>query len=825
MHKFLITLLLLTGLLSHAQIKGKITTSSGETVPFVSITVENTYTGTTANEQGSYELNLKSIGNYTIIFQSIGYKTKKVPVNITAFPHTLDVVLQDENYELSEVVITNSEDPAYPIIRNAIAHKKENSAKTGTFEADFYSKGIMRVKDLPKKIMGMKVDAPEGMVDSTGSGILYLSETVSKITFEQPDNVKERIIASKISGDSRGFSYNTAMGTFYNFYNNYINFNINLVSPIANNAFNYYKFKYEGSFYDENNTQINKIKVIPKRDKEPVFEGYIYIVEDSWAIYAIDLDIKGYRMQQPVLETLKLKQNFTYNTTNKIWAKNSQTFDFSAGMFGIKFTGKFTHVYTNYVFHDSFDKKTFGKEIVYIEKDSNKKDSVYWDAVRPVPLTEEETTDYFKKDSIQVLRSSQTYMDSIDRKSNKFKFLDPLTGYTYSNSFKKTRYSYEGPLDPFKIGYNTVQGWNFNAGLAYSKYDEETGKSTYLGTKFNYGIAEDRLRVTGYYTHRFNRQNYATLYLSGGSVATQFNPAEPISPLINLFSTLLFKDNYMKLYDKTFVKAQYSQEVFTGLNMNVYGEFSRRKALYNNTDYVLIKNDHDYTSNNPLEPNNYTSAPFETHHLAKTGAIASIRFGQKYITRPDSKLNVSTSNYPTLTLQYEKAFGGSEKSYEYSFIAARTAYNTTIGNKGDFSINLKGGKFFNADGITFADYKHFNGNQTHVNGGSYLNSFNLLPYYSHSTNDAYMELHAQHNFKGYIMNKIPLLNKLQWNLVVGYHALATPDSKPYQEFNAGFDNVGFGKFRLFRIDYVRAYQGGFATDGIMIGMKFLNVLD
>jgi len=824
MHKFLIAFLFLTGL-SQAQIKGKISTSSGETVPFVSITVENTYTGTTANEQGSYELNLKNTGSYTIIFQSIGYKTKKEQVNITSFPHTLNVVLQDENYELSEVVISNSEDPAYPIIRNAIAHKKENSEKTGRFEADFYSKGIMRVKDLPKKIMGMKVDAPAGMVDSTGSGIMYLSETVSKITFEQPNNVKERIIASKISGNSRGFSYNTAMGTFYNFYNNYINFNINLVSPIATNAFNYYKFKYEGSFYDENNVQINKIKVIPKRDKEPVFEGYIYIVEDSWAIYAIDLDIKGYRMQEPILETLKLKQNFTYNTTNKIWAKNSQTFDFSAGMFGIKFTGKFTHVYTNYVFHDNFDKKTFGKEIVYIEKDSNKKDSMYWDAVRPVPLTEEETTDYTKKDSIQILHSSKTYMDSIDRKSNKFKVFDILTGYTYANSFNKARYSYAGPLDPFKIGYNTVQGWTFNAGLSYSKYDDETGKSTYLGANFNYGVAEDRLRAVGNFTHRFNRQNYATLYLSGGSVATQFNPAEPISPLVNLVSTLFFKDNYMKLYDKTFVKAQYSQEVFTGLNMNVYGEFSRRKALYNNTDYVLIKNDHDYTSNNPLEPDNYNSAPFETHHLAKAGAIASIRFGQKYITRPDSKLNVSTSNYPTLSLQYEKAFGGSEKSYEYSFIAARTTYNTTIGNKGDFSFNLKGGKFFNADGITFADYKHFNGNQTHVNGGSYLNSFNLLPYYSHSTNDAYMELHAQHNFKGYIMNKIPLLNKLQWNLVVGYHALATPDSKPYHEFNAGFDNVGFGKFRFFRIDYVRAYQGSFATDGIMIGLKFLNVLD
>jgi hypothetical protein len=33
--------------------------------------------------------------------------------------------------------------------------------------------------------------------------------------------------------------------------------------------------------------------VTATRDSEPVFEGYIYIVEDSWAIYAVDLDIKA----------------------------------------------------------------------------------------------------------------------------------------------------------------------------------------------------------------------------------------------------------------------------------------------------------------------------------------------------------------------------------------------------------------------------------------------------------------------------------------------------------------------------------------------------
>lgn len=825
MLRIITLLLLLSGFTAASQIKGKITDTNGEPIPFATITIENTYITTTANEQGAYELSIRKEGKYTIAYQSIGFKTTKETLNITSLPFTHNVILQDEVYSLNEVVISNEEDPAYAIIRQAIAHKKENSERTGRFEADFYSKGIFKVKDVPDKVMGISINDEEGnlrMLDSTGSGIIYLSETVSKITFEQPDNLKERIVASKISGNDNGFSYNTALGTYYNFYNNYIEFGIKMVSPLANNTFNYYKFKFEGSFFDENNNQINKIKVIPRRDKEPVFEGYIYIVDDSWAIYAVDFDIKGYRMQEPILENLNLKQNFSYNTSNRIWAKSSQTFDINASFFGIGFNGTFTHVYSNYIFHDRFEKGTFGKEIVYIEEDSNKKDSVYWQSNRPIPLTEEEITDYHKKDSIQQLTSSPAYLDSIDRKNNRFSITDIISGYTYRNSVKKFTYRYDGVLQV--PNYNTVQGWNLDTGVSFTHYDNDNNKYTFIGADFNYGIAEDRLRVTGTLSHKFG--DAGTFTLTGGSKAVQFNENEPISPFINTVSTLFFKDNYMKLYDKTFAQLSYGREVFTGLNMYGNIEYSRRKPLFNNTDYVLIKNNHDYTSNNPLAPDDYASAPFQTHELIKASAIANIRFGQKYITRPDGKINVSTGNYPTIALQYLKAFGGTDKKYNYDFIAARTFYDVTFGNKGDFGINLKAGKFFNANSIAFMDYKHFNGNQTHIgSGSSYLNVFNLLPYYSHSTNDSYFEAHAEHNFKGYLMNKVPLLNKLQWNLVVGYHQIATPESKPYQEFTAGFDNVGFGKFRLLRIDYVRSYQGGFVTDGVVLGLKFLDIID
>lgn len=824
MQRIITLLILLAGFSAVAQIKGKITDSKGEPIPFTTITIENTYIATTANEEGLYELNIKKEDSYTVVYQSIGFKTKKEALTIQSLPFTHNVSLQDETYNLNEVVISNDEDPAYAIIRQAIAHKKENSERTGRFEADFYSKGIFKVKDVPDKVMGISINDEDGnlrTLDSTGSGIIYLSETVSKLTFEQPDNLKERIVASKVSGDDNGFSYNTALGTYYNFYDSYIEFGIKMISPLANNSFNYYRFKFEGSFFDEDNNQINKIKVIPRRDKEPVFEGYIYIVDESWAINAIDFDIKGYRMQEPILENLNLKQNFSYNSSNRIWAKNSQTFDIKASFFGIGFDGTFTHVYSNYIFHDKFEKGTFRKEIVYIEQDSNKKDSLYWQSVRPIPLTEEEVTDYVKKDSIQAVTTSPAYLDSIDRQNNIFRLTDIISGYSYRNSEKKNTYRYDGVLQVPK--YNTVQGWNFDTGLSFTHYDADTRKYTKLGADFNYGIAEDRLRVTGTFSHKFGDAGMLTI--TGGSQAEQFNSSEPITSFINTVSTLFFKDNYMKLYDNTFAKINYAKEVFTGLNMFGNLEYTKRKALFNNTDYVFIRNNHDYTSNNPLDANDYTTAPFEPHELYKASVIANIRFGQKYITRPDGKINVSTGNYPTIALQYTKAFGGSENGYNYDFIAARTFYNKTFGNKGDFGINLKAGKFFNADDIAFMDYKHFNGNQTHIStGSSYLNVFNLLPYYTHSTNDSYFEAHLEHNFKGYIMNKVPLLNKLQWNLVVGYHQIATPDFKPYQEFTAGFDNIGFGKFRFLRLDYIRSYQGGYVTDGVVFGLKFLDII-
>jgi Family of unknown function (DUF5686)/CarboxypepD_reg-like domain len=817
--KLRFVLFFLISLQSFSQIKGTITNAKDSTLAFVNIYIEGTYVGTTSNNDGKYELSVSEKKSYTIVFKYLGYKTLKKQITITAFPYNLNAVLTEENINLDEVVINANDNPANRIIRNTIAKRKLFLEKINAFKADFYSRGLIRIKDAPKKILGQELGDLGGGLDSTRSGIIYLSETISKIEYQSPDKLKEKIIASKVSGDDNGFSFNNASDVDYNFYNNTVELGNQIVSPIADYAFNYYRYKLEGVFYDDRGNLINKIKVIPRRKNDRIFSGSIYIVEDQWAIYALELTITGQQAQIPVADYITLKQTFSFSEKNTFWALISQSIDFRYSIFGIKGDGRFTAVYSNYNFKPNFTKRTFTKEVLSFADEANKKDSIYWNTVRPVPLTFEESNDYVKKDSIQIIRKSKTYLDSIDGVSNKFKIMDVVSGYNYANSYQHYNLGFSSPIA--SASFNTVQGWNSNLGLYFRKNYDEFKRYFRANANINYGIADKSLRATASITYKFNNVSRPFLTLSGGVTTSQFNSGQPISKLINSVSTLFFEDNYMKLYEKSFAQISFSEEIINGFRFYSTLSYEKRSPLFNTTDQTFYNDSNDaYTSNNPLDDTAFGIAPFNRHNIFKLNVSARINFGQQYLSYPDSKFNISNSKYPTLYLGYEKGFGASISSYNFDQIKARLTQGFNIGNKGYFQYNLRAGTFFNADNIAFMDFQHFNGNQTHVSRGNYLNAFNNLPYYSLSTNKSYMEFHAQHNFKGYILGKIPLLNKLNFNMVIGAHNLSTSNNNPYQEFNIGIDNIGWGKVRFLRVDYVRSYQNGFLGDAIIFGISF-----
>ena len=173
--------------------------------------------------------------------------------------------------------------------------------------------------------------------------------------------------------------------------------NSEIISPIADYAFNYYRYKLEGTFFDDQGNMINKIRVTPKRKGDRIFSGYIYIVEDLWQIYGIELTTTGTAIQVPPIEEIVFLQNYKYSEENSLYIQISQSVDFSFKMFGFSGNGKFTAVYSDYNFKPDFNKDSFGREILNFAEKANEKDSLYWKEIRPVPLTGEEIEDYVRK--------------------------------------------------------------------------------------------------------------------------------------------------------------------------------------------------------------------------------------------------------------------------------------------------------------------------------------------------------------------------------------------------------------------------------------------
>lgn len=817
----LIALFTLASHFAFGQITGTVTSNNNNPLAVVNIFIENTYTGTTTNNDGNYVLDITKTGDYTITFQYLGYKTLKQKVTITKFPFVLDVTLKEEDINLDEVVINSDENPANNIIRQTIAKRKENLKKLKSFKAQFYSRGLLKMVDVPESVFGQEVGDLDGALDSTRTGIVYLSETISKLEYQAPKPIKETIVASKVSGDSNGFSFNTATDVEFNFYQNTFELGSEIVSPISDFAFNYYNYKLVGTFYDDLGNLINKIELLPKRKNDKAFGGFIYIVEDQWSLFGTEVTLTGQQAQIPAVDLFKIKQSFTYYNTERLWVKTTQLFDFQFGIFGFNGDGRFTAAYSDYELNPNFDSKTFSREILSFEDNANKKDSLFWETKRPVPLTSIEANDYVRRDSIQLVRESKPYLDSVDQVNNKFKIGDILGGYSYSNSYKKTYFNISSPIS--KLAFNTVQGWNGTLTANYTKRFEDNQKYFNTSSSINYGHSDDRLRATGQINYRFNRKNRAFASLSGGSKVEQFNPNLTSLALLNTSYSLYTEKNYLKIYDRSFVQLNYNQELLNGLYLYSDLSYNNRKPLNNTTDQAWYpKSDRDYTSNNPLDPTTAGINAFDPHNVMKLNVNTRINFGQNYMSYPFGKYNIPNSKIPTLYLGYEKGFGSNNANYNFDQYKAMLYQNINLGNKGDLTYLAKGGVFNNADNIAFIDYHHFSGNQTNVvMDGNYINNFKILPYYALSTNKAYAEIHAEHNFKGYILNKIPLINKLNFNLVAGFNAAATKTNKPYTEYSLGLSNLGWGKMRFLRVDYVRAYQGsGLVNDTFLFGFSF-----
>ncbi|WP_246849931.1 DUF5686 and carboxypeptidase regulatory-like domain-containing protein [Rufibacter roseolus] len=855
---------LLAGVATAGVLKGKVTDEKGVGLAFATVYLQGSTVGSTTNEQGDYQFNVDP-GKHTVVFQYVGYKSQtraiEVPEEEKPTPLVLNVQLLPDVYNLNEVRVSLSgKNPAYGIMEQAIAKREYHLKEVQAFTAQVYVKGLQRLINMPKRLLGI-IKVPAGLKP----GILYLSESVSEMSFMQPGKYRERMISSKVSGSSRAFSYNQASEFNVNFYQNLLKAQgVNergFVSPLANNAMFFYKYEYVGSSQD-NGYLIHRIKVIPKRKTDPVCTGYVYIVDGSWRLHSLNLYVTK-DQQIEFVDTLRITQQFTPAPGN-VWVLQSQKFTFDVEGYGFKGNGYFMAVYSKYrVKPAPFVKQapapapvapaapapvvsppvvaalpapklsrkerkalrdnppTNGvpdaeyfkkKEVLLIEKDANTRDSAYWNEVRPVPLTQEEIVDYHTKDSLQVIKESKPYKDSIDRKNNKFSASDLLlSGYSYQNSFERTSFSIEPVTRIWQ--YNTVEGLVANLGIEYTKRYEDRRRYTIAPTlRYGFSNREVQAKLSGSFMYDMVRRR--SVGFEGGKFVSQFNPEEP-TPFVNTVYTLLLKKNYEKLYQRQYLRLWHNRELVNGLSATFQVGYAQREMMFNTTDYAVRDRASRVFSSNEPQNAEVASTAFPRHQALTVALTLTYRPGAEYISHPDRKINLG-SKWPLFTLNYRKGISGVLGSdVDYDFVSLGVSDDLALGLLGTSSYSVSAGTFWRKNQLYFMDFRHFSGNRTILSGD--FSGFQLLDYYRYSTQKTYIEGHYSHHFNGFILNKLPLIRKLKWQEVGSVNYLHTAAAGHYLELGVGLEHL----FKVFRMDFVTGFQERQkVSSGIRIGYGF-----
>ncbi len=779
------------------EISGTVHDTLGAPVSFASVYVKGSTKGTSANIDGAYTLKV-STGPVTLVFKAIGYK----PVERTATMETgsvVNVVMTPEAYTLEGVTISaSSKDPAYAIMRNTIRNRKRHLVEVKEFSCSVYIKGLQKLVGAPKKFFGRDIQKTLDL-DTNRKGILYLSESQSNYNYHRPDKIHEVMVSSKVAGRNNAFSFNKASDLNINFYNNLVLENVlssrGFVSPVAENAFFYYEYKLLGISRYQGET-INKIQVIPRREHDPVFRGIIYISDDSWRILGTEL----YLTKQTginLVDTLNIKQQFM--KVENTYMPSNINFEFNGDVFGFKFEGYYLGVYNNYNLHPNFPKGFFKGELLNVPPTVNKKDSVYWENNRPIPLTTEERADYIRKDSIARRKLSKAYLDSVEKVSNNFtvgKLL--LSSYTINDRYNQ-RYL---KLDPVmkSVFYNTVEGFGINYGVTFLK-ELPDYKSYTIRPELRYGFANNVFSANVHSNYIYDPAKRADVSLSFGSGMYDLNRFGTMSLLSNSLNSLFFERNYPKFFRKKFISAGTSRELTTGLQANVGLEYSSNHNLRNHSDFKFVeRDDREFTSNNPLRPEAEIRL-FPNYTALTANATLTYDLGRKYITRPEGKF-YQDPVLPTLQLYYRKGIKGALGSdVDYDLLSLEIAQeHIPEGLFGYSSFMLSAGKFLNNKTVYYPDSKQFLGNNS-LTALPELRRFMFLDFYAYSTNRQYVEAHFEQNFAGLITNKIPLLRKLKLEEVVGANYLTQPDKKNYKEFYFGLQRL------IFRVTYGYAYDG------------------
>jgi hypothetical protein len=313
-----------------------------------------------------------------------------------------------------------------------------------------------------------------------------------------------------------------------------------------------------------------------------------------------------------------------------------------------------------------------------------------------------------------------------------------------------------------------------------------------------------------------------SFYIRSGSYSNEFSPSG-VNPVVNTFSSLLFRENWMKLYNSTFIIAGHSGDLANGLNLNLSALWERRQTLENNSDFSIFQPENEYTVNLPENPfvtgdvpGYGTLAPIDHYHASFT---AELRYTprQHYRISNGSKISAG-SDYPTFTLTWKHGYNYNDTlSDHYDMLKADISRTDRFGALSEFHWRLTGGGFINRKNLQLQDMYFFNTQESPVLLNSFGDAFYLKPYYSISSPSFFSEAHIRYTTPWLLLKRLPGLSRTLMRENIGIASLWTPDYGFYSE-------IGYSVSEIFLLAELGVYAGfhdlTFNSVGVNLKLRF-----
>ncbi|WDF77090.1 DUF5686 family protein [Mucilaginibacter sp. KACC 22773] len=818
-------LILMMGNAARAQIttvNGTVTDGkSGKPISSVSVLFTGTNYGVTTDEEGHFSI-AANASYQKITITHMGYSSKILDIK-AAQEQLVNVTLQQNSQQLNEVRVvsakkkkySNKNNPAVELIRQVIAHKKQNQPENYEhIEYRQYERMVFSLSNLSDQFKNRRIFKNYQFLfreqDSTNIGgknllPIYMEEKLSNNFYRKSPYAKKQVIeASKQVTYDEKFVDNQGLTTYFNrmyqdinIYDNNISLLSNqLLSPISDNAPNLYKF-FITDILKEQSPQLIELSFTPRNTNNMLFEGKIYITMDgNFAVQNALLTVNK-NINLNFVREMEATLSFEKNPDGRFHLSQSDlkiefaiNKDKGGGVFGERVV-----TLKNYKINSPRPNETYNGPALVTAPNAATKDDAYWVNNRPDTLDAKTAGIYKNIDSLQTIPSFRRTMDIATL---------VLAGYKSFGWFEV------GPVNTF-YSFNPVEGFRPRLG---GRSTTALSKRYYFETYGAYGTKDEKFKYFLSTTYSINNKSIYSFpqhYVRASFQHDTKIPGQELQFVQESSLLLSFKrgNNDQWLYNDLFkldYVHEYQNHFSYTLGFKTWGQSPAGVLRFDN-----LLPDGSLNSVNRI---NTTEMSLELRYAPKEKFYQ----GKLYRTPIPDK-------YPIFTLRYNQGVKGLlGGDYNYQNITGNITKRFYLSNFGFTDVSTEGGYLFGKVPFPLLDIHR--ANQSYA---FQLQSFNLMNF-QEFVSDRYASITMDHNFNGYIFNRIPLLKKLKLREVVNFKALwggiraeNNPQNDPsllrfptnaagipttytlsngaYMEGSVGISNI----FKILRVDMVKRF--------------------